>query len=52
VFQRGQPVGVEVLDDLHEHRGVVAAQPGVGVGQAALQQPDPCPLPFGHAVEP
>jgi hypothetical protein len=42
---------IEVLDDLDEHRGVVAAQPAVAVGQRALPQLDPVAPRVGQQVE-
>ena len=50
--QRGQPRLVDVLDDLHQHRRVVAAQPVVAVGQRRLEQRDPAALPLGQPVQP
>ncbi len=38
VLEGGEPVGVDVLDDLHQHHGVPAGQPPVAVGQGRLER--------------
>ena len=50
-LERGQPVGIQVLDHLHEDRRVVAAQPSVGVREGSLQEGQPGPLALGHPVQ-
>ena len=47
-LQRGQALGVDVLDDLHQHGGVVAREPLVPVGQRRLDA-DAAALAGGRA---
>ena len=49
--ERRQARRVDVLDDLHQHRRVEAAQPVVAVGQRGLQQRDPAALTLGQPVQ-
>ena len=49
--ERVESFGVEVLDDLGGRGHIEASQPGVGVGQRALQQLDPLPASLRHRVE-
>ena len=50
-LESGQPGQVDVLDDLHEHRRVEAAQPVVTIGERRLDQPDPVLLPVREPVQ-
>ncbi len=52
VLERGEPGLVDVLDDLHEHHRVVAAEPIVAVHRRTVQERDPVALGIGGPREP
>ena len=50
-LQGGQALGVDVLDDLHQHGRVQSGQPVVAVSQRGLEDGQAFALPVGHSVQ-